>query len=779
MAVHGGASSRSTTLPGAPELLEALGTPAALVDVDGAVIASNRAWRREAVSPSLLPSTLHEVFAAERSHFEVEVPMPDERQDRWVQVRATALASGALVVLHDVTARRMLEATLRGLGGHEGQTGLLDGGSTLEVLTERLTTARLVGRPVSLLQIEVEGLDRVRAELGDPVAAELMVEQVARVRRATRDGDVICRISDAAVLLVCTGLGEVGLGGLADRLGQLLAVPCTVSGREIGVSSTVGRVVVPPSSSALDALDALDADARRRRRTVPPVRGPRPPSGAAAAPPATAPTPPTAPSPSALVAGSSSAPVDVQFRLVVAAGDGTVAGVEVRGGAALGQATRSAARLLAAVGSVGRRDVAPFVVLPAPPGWEHDADRAFQQVRAAVDAAHLDPASVVLAISGAALQADLYRGSASLAQLRARGFRVLLDDVVAVSIPLRSLVGAPLDLVRIEIGTQPDGPALSVRIAVLRALLGAAGPLGLEVIAAGADLEADRGGLADLGARLVQGPPDDLRTAAEVLAEVRSDHDARGGRADGGGAPRPDRTEDLDAMFRAMAHEIRTPLTVTMGYASLLEASDDPSAASAAAHIRRASGRIEHLLRNVEDVRAIDQGDLRLALREVDVDALVGGLVEEHRELFAASIDLVGTVGGDERWVAADELRIVQVLVNLLSNAVKFSPAGETVEVATGTADGWVEVRVADRGPGLRAAHLPRAFAKYGRGDTSRPGSGLGLYLAQGIARAHGGDISYRPRAGGGSVFALVLPTSAAVRPASSDEALRRPSTDR
>jgi signal transduction histidine kinase len=291
------------------------------------------------------------------------------------------------------------------------------------------------------------------------------------------------------------------------------------------------------------------------------------------------------------------------------------------------------------------------------------------------------------------------------------------------------------------------------------------------VIASGVDPVRDLDGLASLGVRYAQMGPGSVWSSAGLLARV--------------GAPAPPRAEvavasvddpadDLDAAFRAVAHEVRTPLTVAMGYASMLEQSSDPAAARAALSIRRAADRINRMLLALEDVRMLDQDELQLEVRDLDLRQLVAGVVAEQRDLVGLPVEMTeDDEDGGPQLVTVDEVRIAQVLANLISNAAKFSPAGTPIEVRIGPAGegrpGWVEVSVVDEGPGIAAAHLLHVFQKYGRGDRTKPGSGLGLYLARGVARAHGGEITYRHRrSGSGSVFSLLLPS-----------ALTRPSTDR
>src|SRR5205823_6485610 len=87
--------------------------------------------------------------------------------------------------------------------------------------------------------------------------------------------------------------------------------------------------------------------------------------------------------------------------------------------------------------------------------------------------------------------------------------------------------------------------------------------------------------------------------------------------------------------------------------------------------------------------------------------------------------DVLPPVHGDPR-------RLRQVLTNLIDNAVKYSPEGSPVEVRAATVNGCVRIDVADHGPGIETANQDVIFEKFGRvhGTSSKPGTGLGLYIA-------------------------------------------------
>src|SRR5437588_769342 len=108
-----------------------------------------------------------------------------------------------------------------------------------------------------------------------------------------------------------------------------------------------------------------------------------------------------------------------------------------------------------------------------------------------------------------------------------------------------------------------------------------------------------------------------------------------------------------------------------------------------------------------------------------------------------------------------DRERLRQVLANLLENAIKYSPSGDEVEVRAQQENGKVRISVADHGPGIPHDQQRLIFEKFGRADIaggSKPGTGLGLFIARSIAEAHGGTIDVRSSPNAGSTFTLTLP---------------------
>jgi two-component system sensor histidine kinase HydH len=152
-----------------------------------------------------------------------------------------------------------------------------------------------------------------------------------------------------------------------------------------------------------------------------------------------------------------------------------------------------------------------------------------------------------------------------------------------------------------------------------------------------------------------------------------------------------------------------------------------------------------------------------LTLRDTDLGALVAEVCTLHegqlaqRRLHLAAVPRPGMTAT----VRADPRKVQQILVNLLQNAIEASPEGGAIELRLTASEAGVQVTIADAGPGLAPGLRGRAFE---RGMTTKPkGSGIGLEVARGLARQHGGDVTLESPAGRGCEATLALPWVAAV----------------
>ncbi len=210
-----------------------------------------------------------------------------------------------------------------------------------------------------------------------------------------------------------------------------------------------------------------------------------------------------------------------------------------------------------------------------------------------------------------------------------------------------------------------------------------------------------------------------------------------------------------------LGHELRRPLTVIRGAATLLMQSQDrmprKNAADMLALIDRSVESMADLIEDLLTVCHLDAGDLHIQPQPVEVAALIASVVEAVRKHTPRrAIVVLGSAPGLE--VTTDPLRAGQVLRALLSNAIRFSPQDPPVEISVRREPGRVKIEVLDRGPGVPARSRHEIFRRFRRLDET-PGTGTGLYLAKGLVEAMGGEIGIRSRPGGGSVFWFTLAT--------------------
>jgi PAS domain S-box-containing protein len=212
--------------------------------------------------------------------------------------------------------------------------------------------------------------------------------------------------------------------------------------------------------------------------------------------------------------------------------------------------------------------------------------------------------------------------------------------------------------------------------------------------------------------------------------------------------------------------ELRTPLTSIYGFAQTLLREDvafgEVERRTFLEFIARESERLTAIVDALLNVARLDTGDLTVSLVPTDVAAVVSEVVSSppqstngHRFVAKLDVDVDGAA------VQADPDKLRQVLDQLVSNAVKYSPDGGTVTVSAHLTDDAVEVAVADEGVGIPQSERERIFSKfYKAGDAQ--GTGLGLFIAQGLVREMGGRMWVDSEEGRGSRFAFELPLAGA-----------------
>jgi signal transduction histidine kinase len=218
-----------------------------------------------------------------------------------------------------------------------------------------------------------------------------------------------------------------------------------------------------------------------------------------------------------------------------------------------------------------------------------------------------------------------------------------------------------------------------------------------------------------------------------------------------------------------VSHELKTPLTSIRMFSELLaegRVTDRAKQRSYLGIITAETARLTRLINNVLDFARIERGEKKYNFQKCDLVNVARETAESYRpHLETNGFQFACELPESPVFVNGDRDALAQVVVNLLSNAEKYSDSRKEVVLELSMQSAplpFVEVKVLDRGLGVPAGCEEKIFEQFYRAHDSLSngiqGSGLGLTLARQIARAHGGDVAYEPRDGGGSCFTLRLP---------------------
>jgi signal transduction histidine kinase len=223
-----------------------------------------------------------------------------------------------------------------------------------------------------------------------------------------------------------------------------------------------------------------------------------------------------------------------------------------------------------------------------------------------------------------------------------------------------------------------------------------------------------------------------------------------------------------------VSHELKTPLTSIRMFSELLaeqRVTDTAKQRSYLNIITAEAGRLTRLINNVLDFSRMERGEKKYNFQPCDLAAVIRGIEQTFRpHLEAGGFKFVCDLPDAPVPVRGDADALSQVIVNLLSNAEKYSNDGREITLQLAQKQSplpHAAIKVLDRGAGIPRGSEEKIFEKFYRAHDSLSsgvqGSGLGLTIARQIARAHGGDVVYEPRDGGGSCFCLRIPCSGAL----------------
>ena len=220
-------------------------------------------------------------------------------------------------------------------------------------------------------------------------------------------------------------------------------------------------------------------------------------------------------------------------------------------------------------------------------------------------------------------------------------------------------------------------------------------------------------------------------------------------------------------LVATVAHELRSPLTGVKGFVQALlnrwDKLNDEQKRLMLRTVHSDSERLSRLIAELLDIARIDTGRLSLYPRPVDVATLLGRVVDSVQVATTRQVRL--SAADDLPQILADPDRFTQVFTNLVDNAIRHGAGDVFVDVSAMPPDddlwpGGVRILVRDEGEGIAPEMRRRVFTKFWTSRKSG-GSGLGLYLVQGLVRAHGGDVRIEDAEPQGAQIAVDWPAPA------------------
>ena len=223
----------------------------------------------------------------------------------------------------------------------------------------------------------------------------------------------------------------------------------------------------------------------------------------------------------------------------------------------------------------------------------------------------------------------------------------------------------------------------------------------------------------------------------------------------------------LGSLLANVAHELNNPLSVVVGYATMMrDLAPDAATRERAVKVQAAAERCARIVRTF----------LAMARRKpeawapVQINQIIEGALEvAGYGLRTTDVEVVLDLAPDLPPVSGDDDQLTLVLMNLIVNAqhaLQISSPPRRLEIATGRQNGTLRITVADNGPGIPAAIAARIFEPFFTTKPQGAGTGIGLSVCHNIVGAHRGAIAVAARPTGGAMFTITLPTCESLAPA-------------
>jgi signal transduction histidine kinase/DNA-binding response OmpR family regulator len=211
------------------------------------------------------------------------------------------------------------------------------------------------------------------------------------------------------------------------------------------------------------------------------------------------------------------------------------------------------------------------------------------------------------------------------------------------------------------------------------------------------------------------------------------------------------------------AHELRTPLAILMGYASVLEEEIQPHHKEYIANITRNAMRLRSLIDDMLNLQHLESGIASLSHEKLHLLQVVQGIAKDVALLAEEKrLEIVVDIPSEFPALVIDRQKLDLILVNLIQNAVKFTPAGGKITFQTWVEEGKALVSINNTGITIPPKDLDRIFERFYQVESSltreHGGAGLGLAIVRGMVHVCGGEISVRSEEPEGTTFIFSLP---------------------
>jgi two-component system, chemotaxis family, sensor kinase Cph1 len=225
------------------------------------------------------------------------------------------------------------------------------------------------------------------------------------------------------------------------------------------------------------------------------------------------------------------------------------------------------------------------------------------------------------------------------------------------------------------------------------------------------------------------------------------------------------RTAEADeargALLSMLSHDLRNPLSVIQMSARLLVQKGELGGSRRMVDaLMRAADELNMMAQEMSDAGRLQMGHLAVERKRVALGPLVERAVTATRPLAESKgAEVAVDLGSCLPEVVGDRERLGKVMTDLLANAIKFTPKNSAIRVRALATEAEVRVSVTDAGPGIAGDQHAQLFSLPKTARTRlRQGEGLSLYVAKGVAEAHGGRLGVESEAGRGATFTLSLP---------------------